>query len=275
MLIGCARNPLADKHLCRPPTLAPIQPARRSFLPRNTKVIGYARSPLTDEQLHAKLRPRLEGGAAEADAFLKRCTYVAGATHLWLRSRAAASVHPSPVCLPNPRTQLHPCCAPSPPSAQRAVGLLWHQQAPPPPPPHPHPPTPTPPTPPPKGAYDGPEGWKALAAALAAREARHPACPCGRLYYLALPPSVYPQVCSGLKVHLQWEVIGGGGRAGRCSLHLLPRAATLCSTPSVKQDERAVEVEWDGGLASGGREDPKLAAHCAKQPTPSPLPRPK
>lgn len=24
--------------------------------------------------------------------------------------------------------------------------------------------------------------------------------PCGRLYYLALPPSIYPQVCSGLKV---------------------------------------------------------------------------
>ena len=24
--------------------------------------------------------------------------------------------------------------------------------------------------------------------------------PCGRLYYLALPPSVYPQVCAGLKV---------------------------------------------------------------------------
>ncbi|PSC70121.1 glucose-6-phosphate 1-cytoplasmic isoform [Micractinium conductrix] len=101
---------------------------QKGFLTRNTKVIGYARSPLTDEQLHAKLRPRLEGGAAEADAFLKRCTYVAG-------------------------------------------------------------------------AYDGPEGWKALAAALAAREARHPACPCGRLYYLALPPSVYPQVCSGLKTY--------------------------------------------------------------------------
>jgi len=32
-------------------------------------------------------------------------------------------------------------------------------------------------------------------------EAIHPQCPAGRLYYLALPPTVYPTVCQGLKHH--------------------------------------------------------------------------
>ena len=45
-----------------------------------------------------------------------------------------------------------------------------------------------------QGAYDDAEGWQALAAALDAREAAHVCCPAGRLYYLALPPSVYPEV---------------------------------------------------------------------------------
>lgn len=56
---------------------------------------------------------------------------------------------------------------------------------------------------PPPGGYDGEEGWRGLAATLNAREQRARFCgnPCGRLYYLALPPSVYPQVCDGLKVH--------------------------------------------------------------------------
>lgn len=51
------------------------------------------------------------------------------------------------------------------------------------------------------GSYDGEEGWHKLAGALAEREQRARFCchPCGRLYYLALPPSVYPQVCTGLK----------------------------------------------------------------------------
>ncbi|EFN53828.1 hypothetical protein CHLNCDRAFT_36395 [Chlorella variabilis] len=51
------------------------------------------------------------------------------------------------------------------------------------------------------GSYDGSEGWQKLAAVLEAREAKHRGCPCGRLYYLALPPSVYPQVCTGLKTY--------------------------------------------------------------------------
>lgn len=49
------------------------------------------------------------------------------------------------------------------------------------------------------GDYVGSEGWQALEGTLSGREAEHRGCPCGRLYYLALPPSVYPQVCSGLK----------------------------------------------------------------------------
>lgn len=41
--------------------------------------MGYARSPLTDQQLRDKLRPRLSGSDEERDAFLKHCTYVQGA----------------------------------------------------------------------------------------------------------------------------------------------------------------------------------------------------
>lgn len=50
-----------------------------SFLPDNVSIIGYARSPLTDQQLRDKLRPRLEGSDKERDAFLQHCTYVQGA----------------------------------------------------------------------------------------------------------------------------------------------------------------------------------------------------
>jgi glucose-6-phosphate 1-dehydrogenase len=41
----------------------------------------------------------------------------------------------------------------------------------------------------------------ALEAAMSKFEARRPSCGAGRLYYLALPPSVYPMVCRGLKQH--------------------------------------------------------------------------
>ncbi|GAB4821247.1 hypothetical protein N2152v2_008293 [Parachlorella kessleri] len=49
------------------------------------------------------------------------------------------------------------------------------------------------------GSYDQPEGFQALNQALLDREAQHPRSPVGRLYYLALPPSVYPEVTRGLK----------------------------------------------------------------------------
>jgi glucose-6-phosphate 1-dehydrogenase len=42
-------------------------------------IIGYARTPLKHEKLRDKLRPGLKVGEADADAFLERCTYVAGA----------------------------------------------------------------------------------------------------------------------------------------------------------------------------------------------------
>lgn len=51
------------------------------------------------------------------------------------------------------------------------------------------------------GPYDTPHGWQRLAAVLDKRESATPKNPAGRLFYLALPPSVYPQVCRGLKEH--------------------------------------------------------------------------
>lgn len=98
------------------------------FLPPEVAIIGYARSPLTNEELRQRLLPRLSGEQQVKQRFLERCTYV-------------------------------------------------------------------------QGSYDGAEGWQALAALLNAREAKHPCNPAGRLYYLALPPSVYPQVCTGLKTY--------------------------------------------------------------------------
>ncbi|KAG7674860.1 hypothetical protein Ndes2526B_g07698 [Nannochloris sp. 'desiccata'] len=51
------------------------------------------------------------------------------------------------------------------------------------------------------GAYDSAEGFQALEKAISAHEKKKSCCPAGRLYYLALPPSVYPQVCKGLKTY--------------------------------------------------------------------------
>lgn len=43
------------------------------------------------------------------------------------------------------------------------------------------------------GSYDEAEGFQALTKSLKAREEGHKSVPIGRLFYLALPPSVYPQ----------------------------------------------------------------------------------
>ena len=43
------------------------------------------------------------------------------------------------------------------------------------------------------GAYDDAEGFKKLNSTLVKNEAEHSSAPAGRLFYLALPPSVYPQ----------------------------------------------------------------------------------
>ena len=96
-------------------------------LAASTKIIGYARSPLNDEELRERLRPTLASGEkCDKEAFLDICTYISG-------------------------------------------------------------------------SYDDAEGYEKLEAAIKAHEAEQPCCPAGRLYYLALPPSVYPQVCEGLK----------------------------------------------------------------------------
>lgn len=49
------------------------------------------------------------------------------------------------------------------------------------------------------GAYDDAEGFKKLNSVLKKNEAENSSAPAGRLFYLALPPSVYPQVCKGIK----------------------------------------------------------------------------
>ena len=51
------------------------------------------------------------------------------------------------------------------------------------------------------GEYDGDAGWSGLNDVLSAREGDRPESPAGRLIYLALPPTVYPQVCAGLRRH--------------------------------------------------------------------------
>lgn len=51
------------------------------------------------------------------------------------------------------------------------------------------------------GSYDGDSGFQKLDGVLAGIEAQYPCSPLGRLYYLALPPTVYPTVCKGLKRH--------------------------------------------------------------------------
>lgn len=45
------------------------------------------------------------------------------------------------------------------------------------------------------GSYDQDDGYQALQKAIKQREQNHDQVPLGRLFYLALPPSVYPQVC--------------------------------------------------------------------------------
>lgn len=95
-------------------------------LAASTRIIGYARSPMTDDQLRDRLRPTLTGTAGEQEAFLDIVSYVSG-------------------------------------------------------------------------GYDSPDGFKALEAAVQRHESRRTGSPAGRLYYLALPPTIYPMACAGLK----------------------------------------------------------------------------
>lgn len=100
---------------------------RQRFLPANLHLIGYARSPLTNEQLRERLRPYLTGPADLVEDFLGRTQYC-------------------------------------------------------------------------QGEYDSTDGYISLEKLLEGIESdAPPQAPSGRLFYLALPPSVYPQVCRGLK----------------------------------------------------------------------------
>ena len=56
------------------------------------------------------------------------------------------------------------------------------------------------------GSYEGREGFDKLQKALEKIEAERPeGVPIGRLYYLALPPSVYATVLAGLKANVDMQ----------------------------------------------------------------------
>ena len=52
--------------------------ARGRFLPDATQIVGYARSNLTDADLHQRLKPYLKGSDKVVDEFLSSITYVQG-----------------------------------------------------------------------------------------------------------------------------------------------------------------------------------------------------
>jgi hypothetical protein len=112
------------------------------FFPANTRVVGYARTPMSDDEFRERLRPHLKGDDDRIDAFLQACSYV-------------------------------------------------------------------------YGAYDSPEGYQALQQLMEEREAEHPRCPAGRLFYLALPPTVYPAVCAMLKANCDVSVEAAPGSWAR------------------------------------------------------------
>ena len=49
------------------------------FLPEDTEIIGYARSQLTANQLHERVRPFLKGSETAVQEFLSSISYVQGA----------------------------------------------------------------------------------------------------------------------------------------------------------------------------------------------------
>jgi len=112
-----------------------LQLFTKGFLPPRTQIVGYARTAMSVQELHERLRPHLQGAgveAAEVARFLQLCTYM-------------------------------------------------------------------------HGDYAAPEGYQALGRMLTQWEGHHEeGCSplVGRLFYLALPPTVYPEVCAGLKHHV-------------------------------------------------------------------------
>lgn len=49
------------------------------FLPKNLKLVGYARSKLSDSDLHNKIKDYLKGDDKTKEEFLSRISYVPGA----------------------------------------------------------------------------------------------------------------------------------------------------------------------------------------------------
>ncbi|KAL3160128.1 hypothetical protein ABBQ32_010902 [Trebouxia sp. C0010 RCD-2024] len=61
------------------------------------------------------------------------------------------------------------------------------------------------------GPYDKPDGYKKAHEKMCERENKHNENPKGRLFYLALPPSVYPEVTQGIKENCCDVEVGKGG----------------------------------------------------------------
>eukprot|EP00301_Raphidiophrys_heterophryoidea_P006118 c12498_g1_i2.p1 GENE.c12498_g1_i2~~c12498_g1_i2.p1 ORF type:complete len:543 (-),score=158.87 c12498_g1_i2:286-1914(-) len=104
----------------------------QKFIGQDTMFFGYARTPMSSDELRSKLKPYLEKEADKRnskqliDAFLQRCVY----SH---------------------------------------------------------------------GAYNKPEGFAELTEQIRAHEASFASLPAGRLFYLALPPNVFPDVATQIK----------------------------------------------------------------------------
>lgn len=102
----------------------------QGFLPQNCKVLGYARSALTNESHKETIKPYLKGTDDEIDAFLDITEYI-----------------PGQYC-------------------------LAHEK-------------------------EGPSVFKSLCDKIEEYESSRSTC--NRVFYLALPPSIYPEVCANIK----------------------------------------------------------------------------
>ncbi len=177
-------------------------------------MIGYARSRLTDEGLRARLRPFLGPDEAQVGGHM-RLHALCCSTKSWQAKEGHTETGPAiaqqksmPAACPCHSTNLGKlslhttycvgCCQSSAAGSALVLHLLilsprlfihlpTHLQvnkflercsyvA---------------------GTYDASEGFQALEKALREHESKSPCCPIGRLYYLALPPSVYPEVAKG------------------------------------------------------------------------------
>jgi hypothetical protein len=66
---------------------------RHDFLPAALDVIGYARSPLSDDDLRTKLKGFLKADEDVVDSFLSKCTYVSGSYDGDENSSGYAALH--------------------------------------------------------------------------------------------------------------------------------------------------------------------------------------